>query len=1236
MYVNQFKDDTGVIEDESPNPDLNKQKITELSHPTTGFPKAFNRNKHEMKDSSNLKAKIEVDNVVDAQTSGANALGFKFTQNDLLKLRWTNPIGEDEYDIESLSKLDMNLHSLRFNFEGYLCDNTNIEEKSKNDGMFFYKGLHHHSEQGEFEGYTIPELMHLSRSSNISQRCLSIRTLGNIFLRIREFHTNYHQKERHNSKYMLGFMFGIHRWFKYLTGDLSIHYLLLNMMLHESFASKTAEQSVVALNNLISGGSFSSKQLEKEHTETRHFKPFKYFLTTVEFVFEMMNEKFQFPAYLRDSVITQRLDFSVELRQKKLRGERFNGLSSEEHLIKIDLPDGRTIELLRDVMHEIFQFKPLKYDLNSFSEKNPLMVFFCNMAQNKHGSLDSRVSCINLIRLFIERDCTYDQTVCFKTLAHMTESIGDELFEYSSSDLASQDFSNHSQAELLFNYLYLIRECIQSIFQPENDENDPILKDQREFFRNFLVKSILQIIRIVLLTVLECKLSNDNGISEYIQLSFVEGVKIIGLMTVLDIFLEDLSIYCKSLIHFMNLIDLNNSSQCNMCYHLYMLGHHVLIYSQNYNLSQEHIQFIEILGQFSTKILRKLETKESEFSERYIQLDCIILLISLLRFQRLYIERSKNFPFQVCLELYFEFNTYFKGILIELCSEDFDFNLIMLESGLTLETEMGTSNIQNILLNNKNYGNFFIFLTISTFLSELSQLLLLPEFSQNEKVFASYQLMEFSYKTISSIYEELSRNYNLPNHSRMEEKEFLPNSTQLFDYDLCYFETLDLYDEMAIINSNCFVRKNSIYLQLINSNLINILIFLSKFSDPEALIKFTKDESNLCISEGKIPYSKKVTFIESTELNGSVFYERLLPLIFNNKNIQDYSFVLFWILKFSNNNYGSFPEFSNAILDKYLDYLDPKNSLIINPLIYSQYIVFNQITSENKCGSSSGYYFLINLFKNIFDNQLLSKINSIEVINLVAFISKFTLENSINCILSISKMNEEKLENLNSELVGSLVLEYLRLFLDIWDGIFSDIGVNTEVEDELTNLEIIIDNFRSGQKRDKFIRRAFYDLSNIEENNTLNKMVDSLISAFCDSNLYFSENILDCFYFLFSFLILQVYSGDRAILLKIISNIKVMKFLLFHREVDISNLIRRTGCKNMNLTEVDDSQGGVSNIITELISLYKESINPSTRDIFILLYCSSFGDSEKSMNEMILKLYEETGLDCIKEIICKS
>lgn len=84
------------------------------------------------------------------------------------KLSWMQPVPENTTTTyESIS-------DLRFDFKGNLVD------LHAGKDIPTYMGLHHHSENPQLAGYTLPELTHISRSVMASQRSISIQILGRI------------------------------------------------------------------------------------------------------------------------------------------------------------------------------------------------------------------------------------------------------------------------------------------------------------------------------------------------------------------------------------------------------------------------------------------------------------------------------------------------------------------------------------------------------------------------------------------------------------------------------------------------------------------------------------------------------------------------------------------------------------------------------------------------------------------------------------------------------------------------------------------------------------------------------------------------------------------------------------------------------------------------------------------------------------------------------------------------
>ncbi|CCG24124.1 Rba50 protein [Candida orthopsilosis Co 90-125] len=91
------------------------------------------------------------------------------------KLSWmTKPLPKQ------VSTTYESISDMRFDFNGNLVQINIDEEKDDSQGIPTYLGLHHHSENPHMAGYTLSELVHLSRSVVPGQRCISIQTLGRI------------------------------------------------------------------------------------------------------------------------------------------------------------------------------------------------------------------------------------------------------------------------------------------------------------------------------------------------------------------------------------------------------------------------------------------------------------------------------------------------------------------------------------------------------------------------------------------------------------------------------------------------------------------------------------------------------------------------------------------------------------------------------------------------------------------------------------------------------------------------------------------------------------------------------------------------------------------------------------------------------------------------------------------------------------------------------------------------
>lgn len=96
-----------------------------------------------------------------------------------VKLPSSNPISNTSSQ-PTFSPADSSPSSaahLRFDFTGAILDSTTA--------IPVYKGLHHHGEDPDLPGYTLPELFHLMRSQIPSQRVIALNTVARVLGKIR-------------------------------------------------------------------------------------------------------------------------------------------------------------------------------------------------------------------------------------------------------------------------------------------------------------------------------------------------------------------------------------------------------------------------------------------------------------------------------------------------------------------------------------------------------------------------------------------------------------------------------------------------------------------------------------------------------------------------------------------------------------------------------------------------------------------------------------------------------------------------------------------------------------------------------------------------------------------------------------------------------------------------------------------------------------------------------------------
>ncbi|OXA61235.1 RNA polymerase II-associated protein 1 [Folsomia candida] len=88
------------------------------------------------------------------------------------KLEWAGVVKENRKKFDKLGEGK----NARFDFRGMLLTGKDLEDTNT-----FEKGLHHHGEDMEKPGYTLEELLTLSRSVNSQQKAQALLTIGNIY-----------------------------------------------------------------------------------------------------------------------------------------------------------------------------------------------------------------------------------------------------------------------------------------------------------------------------------------------------------------------------------------------------------------------------------------------------------------------------------------------------------------------------------------------------------------------------------------------------------------------------------------------------------------------------------------------------------------------------------------------------------------------------------------------------------------------------------------------------------------------------------------------------------------------------------------------------------------------------------------------------------------------------------------------------------------------------------------------
>eukprot|EP00916_Digyalum_oweni_P023485 GHVL01038942.1.p1 GENE.GHVL01038942.1~~GHVL01038942.1.p1 ORF type:complete len:814 (+),score=284.09 GHVL01038942.1:1224-3665(+) len=187
---------------------------------------------------------------------------------------------------KKIDATDVQLEDLRFDFNGLLCtsiknetdkgetdkNETDKSETDKNetaksetdknesdisetdvdidnldDPLFYWRGLHHHGQDPDLPGYTLPELLYLAQSSSPSQRSLAISTLAAIFNQCRVICPA-------KNGGLAGFGFGLNRFMRYLLFKLQVPWKLRCCLNQRSLVSDAA--TLRAISSLLKPSTF--------------------------------------------------------------------------------------------------------------------------------------------------------------------------------------------------------------------------------------------------------------------------------------------------------------------------------------------------------------------------------------------------------------------------------------------------------------------------------------------------------------------------------------------------------------------------------------------------------------------------------------------------------------------------------------------------------------------------------------------------------------------------------------------------------------------------------------------------------------------------------------------------------------------------------------------------------------------------------------------------------------------
>ncbi|EEA08105.1 uncharacterized protein CMU_010530 [Cryptosporidium muris RN66] len=549
-----------------------------VNFPKLGFPVAFNRreggnNRRKCISFKESKAKdIELD--VGESLIG-NLSELKISHIDLLKLRWTNQIEQEEIDKDE----NKGIHRIRFGFDGSLCNQscTNIE-----DNMKYYNGLYHHSAEPDKAGYSLPEILHLCKSSNSAQRCIALRTLVNILKKSRCI-LNKNEPNISLSNYLVGFSFGFERWFHYITTDLSVHITLLNLLFLDSELSKTCAYSIIALCYLLSNTyDFEQTDICKnnihEFNKQRHALHWlQYYPSAIEFIYDMDKNLGKMAFYLPNEALSLGLDYFLNKD-----GEVFwyNNLLREDHIQKYILPNGSEITLRRDLFQEIYSYYPHNYESNL--HQNAVLMRLNCMIKNNKCVIDARIASLRILTTFIRRLCIIDNTCDLASLIEtVITKLSEEFSDYIPMTLPIVKDNLKFQCvdegflRLWLEYLLFLRIYIESILAIHKDNK--AITDHLELLSRQLGTHIIPLVRVyILYGFYILSISSNDDItrmenSTLVLLGTVESLRILTCLSFHNYYAEDFDIYLQTFVDFLACYSLPYNNKIYLGIPAYML-----------------------------------------------------------------------------------------------------------------------------------------------------------------------------------------------------------------------------------------------------------------------------------------------------------------------------------------------------------------------------------------------------------------------------------------------------------------------------------------------------------------------------------------------------------------------------------------------------------------------------------------------------------------------------------------